>query len=332
MSKWRLATGLALFSLAVIAWRLVHHSGEVATDLLFGWAVFLVRVIPQLQLRWDGMTVFGIGLLGLVLLSQYLFHWLAGEMPSGADRAPAPWRWRWTIGIVGFVILMFTAGISVTGAVHQTVWLLESDQPLFGQGLPATPHGSVRRLEGLEEGLAAYASTWHTLPTHWQASADRPKHSWVTQILLFLNYSTEDIEMDRAWDDPINARHFRAVLPEVCNPQFRTPPLHDPRGFGLNHYAGNTHIFDRSQPVSAERVSAGAANVLLIGEVNSQFVAWGRPNNSRDPRNGIGMSDGFGGAPGTRGATVVMLDGLVRFIGNDIDPKVVEAMSGAIEE
>lgn len=68
------------------------------------------------------------------------------------------------------------------------------------------------------------------------------------------------------------------------------------------------------------------------GDVNSQFVAWGRPNNSRDPRNGIGTADGFGGAPGTHGATVVMLDGSVRFIGNDIDPTVVEAMSGAIEE
>ena len=109
--------------------------------------------------------------------------------------------------------------------------------------------------------------------------------------------------------------------------EFRNPPLRDRRGFGLNHYAGNSQIFDRQEQFSIDSVRDGMANTLMVGEVNGRFVPWGQPQNSRDPAQGLGTAEGFGGVPGSHGVNFVMLDGSVQFVEDGIDPKVLEAMS-----
>jgi hypothetical protein len=317
----------------ILVWPLVHHSGEIALDLSFGWIAFLVRVVPQLDVRWDGVAVFGVGLSGLAIVGHYLLRWLSRELGKGAEQTRRPWRLRWTLAIAGFVIVMFTAGISMIGATHQTVWLFRSDEPLFGQDVPR-PYGitSAVNLKIMGMVVSNHSDGHHTLPTQWREEPDMPRQSWVTQILSYLNYSTEAIDRRREWNDPVNAPSFRAIIPEVCNPQFRAPPLRDQHGFGLNHYAGNSRIFDRQERLPIDSVPDRAANTLMIGEVNSRFVPWGRPENSRDPANGINTADGFGGAPGSHGATFLMMDGSVRFVREDIDPGVLNAMSTPVSE
>ena len=314
--------------LGILVWRGVHPSGEIGTDLAFGWIMFLIRVVPTLEVRWDGVAMLGIGLVGLTIVAHYLLRWLSREMGSGTEHPRRPWRIRWTVAVVGFVILMFTAGISMIGATHQMVWLFRSDEPLFGQDLPQW-YGttSTEHLKMVGLGVSDHSDVYRTLPTQWRAEPDRPAQSWVTQILPFLNYSTDTIDLRREWNDPVNAHNFRAIIRELCNPQFRAPPLRDQHGFGLNHYAGNSRIFDRQKRLPIDSVQDGAANTLMIGEVNSRFVPWGRPENSRDPAKGIDTDAGFGGASGSHGATFLMLDGSVRFIREDIEPTVLEAMS-----
>jgi hypothetical protein len=80
--------------------------------------------------------------------------------------------------------------------------------------------------------------------------------------------------------------------------------------------------------VKAEEIAGGASNTILIGEVNHAFRPWGHPANWRDPATGINRPNGFGGAPGSGGARFVMMDGSVRFLSQDTDPAVLEALSG----
>lgn len=95
----------------------------------------------------------------------------------------------------------------------------------------------------------------------------------------------------------------------------------------MNHYAGNSEVFEHDGVLSILHLQDGLANTLMIGEVNGEFVPWGQPLNSRDPRVGINTPSGFGGAKGSRGATFSMMDGSVRFVSEDIDPKVLESLS-----
>ena len=65
----------------------------------------------------------------------------------------------------------------------------------------------------------------------------------------------------------------------------------------------------------------------MAGEASGNFKPWAHPVNWRDPSVGLGVSpDGFGGSHPS--VTVfLMVDGGVRAIRNDIDPKVLHALS-----
>lgn len=325
-------TGELVFCAAVVVplvlyiWYGAHHSGQVVAELMFGWIGFLWRVVPQLTVRWDGLVIFGIGLAGMVLLSHSLLRWLTSELRKGAEPPPPAWRFRSTVALVGLILVMFIAGVSMIGVVHQSAWLVQSDEPLFGEAL-GNPYGGAVRIDLKVLGLGVHNSiySYDTLPTQWDR--EQPPQSWVTQILFDLNYTNEQIDMTRPWDDPVNAPAFRSVIPKLVNSELRTPPLRDERGYALNHFAGNSLILDQQQKLAIQDITDGTSHTLLIGEVNTGFVPWGQPENSRDPRHGINKSDGFGGAPSSGGATFLMVDGSIRFISEDVDPAVLNALS-----
>ena len=103
-----------------------------------------------------------------------------------------------------------------------------------------------------------------------------------------------------------------------------------PDGNGLNHYAGNRNIFEAERRLDSRDLPQGGAQTVLIGEVNGAFAPWAEPRRNRDLRQGINQSpQGFGGAPGAGGAQFAMADGAIRFLSEDTDPAVLEALSGA---
>ena len=71
------------------------------------------------------------------------------------------------------------------------------------------------------------------------------------------------------------------------------------------------------------------SNTILAGEVSGGFMAWGDPDNRRDPANGMGTGpDQFGEAcPGARGVQMLLADGSVRFISENIDPQTLKALA-----
>lgn len=134
--------------------------------------------------------------------------------------------------------------------------------------------------------------------------------------------------MQAAWDAPANAAYFHCVIPEFIQPGLRGADLTDPWGFGLSHFAANVHVLGPNRGLGLKDIPDGAANTVLIGEVNADFRLWGDPVNWRDPVEGVNRSPrGFGGPRGAGGANFLMADGSVRFVGERVGTDVLRALA-----
>ena len=72
----------------------------------------------------------------------------------------------------------------------------------------------------------------------------------------------------------------------------------------------------------------GTSNTILAGEVSGGFMAWGDPENRRDPGNGFGTAPNqFGGPEAQRGVQMLLADGSVRFISENINPQTLKALA-----
>lgn len=324
----RTVLALVLGLLGIGLWRAIHPSGEIGTDLAFGWIGFLSRVLPDVTIRWDGLVIFLGGLAAAAILAHFLLSGLFRELKSRMPVTQARWRVRWTIVLLSSVILMFAAGISMVGITHQAAWLLKANEPMFGRSLNVSWTDSKSNLRSLGWGVVN-TSDVQGFPTRKVTARNGEPQSWVMDVLPYLGagYVTSDIDTGRAWNDPVNAEYFRSLIPELLNPAFRNAPLRDQHGFGLNHYAGNSELFERESEIPSIDAISDQSNLLLIGEVNSEFTAWGRPSNSRHPSVGINTPGGFGGPSGSDGALFVMADGSVRLINEQIDPDVLKSLS-----
>jgi hypothetical protein len=308
-------------------------SGEVGTTLAFGWIGYLSRVSSEVTIRWDGIAIFAGTLAASAIVAHLLFSGLFRELKTRIPIDQPRWRFRWTVGLLSTVILIFAAGTAMVGITHQVVWLLTAEEPLYARSLNISWTDSKSNLKSL--GIAVLnTSDVQGFPARDVTSRTGEPQSWVLDVLPYVGagYEIWEIDTQRAWNDPANAKHFRSLIPELLNPSFRNAPLRDGNGFGLNHYAGNSEMFDRASAPAIDDGPSDRSNLLLIGEVNSEFVAWGRPDNSRHPAVGINTPGGFGGAAGSDGALFVMADGSVRLINKDIDPRVLESLSRPMSE
>ena len=99
---------------------------ELPTTLAVGWYSYLARVLPHVSPDlWT--VVSGIVCLAGVVIGLHVFlNWIY----SASATEPRSWRRKWTLAVVGVLVLMFVAGIAVTGMVQQTTWLIRSAEPL----------------------------------------------------------------------------------------------------------------------------------------------------------------------------------------------------------
>jgi len=102
--------------------------------LPWGWINFLRRVLPEVSVNWSGI--------GMVIVCSAVamgcLHWLCGwfysHLRAGAGELGATvgprWSRRWTFALyVGFWIL-FCIVMGAAGVARQSIWLLESQEPL----------------------------------------------------------------------------------------------------------------------------------------------------------------------------------------------------------
>jgi len=329
MKYWPIAAGLVAIGFLVVVAAVLTI--QAAFTLVFGWAPFIGRVLPQMTV--DGPTV-AVGAAATVLFAA-VFHRVArtfrGIALAAPESAKRPWRIRSTIMVVSAVFLLFAAGISLIGVVHQLAWLADSDKPLLAEGL-ARRSNSAHNLGDIVLGMHNYASASASsvqMPAGGTFAPDGSMlHSWETLLLNYTSYSSGGIDKNRPWNDPVNQPYFRDVIPGFINDSLGTPPLEDEDKYGLSHYSANIRVMGPNRAMELTEITDGLANTILIGEVNAGFKPWGHPVNWRDPAIGINRGpNGFGGPRGAGGALFGMADGSVRFISDKIDPAALRALS-----
>ncbi|MCY2967556.1 MAG: DUF1559 domain-containing protein [Planctomycetota bacterium] len=178
-------------------------------------------------------------------------------------------------------------------------------------------------------GLAihAYSDAYNSLPPAITYSADgKPLHSWRVLILPYLGESGlyNMYNMDEPWDSPNNLP-LQGLMPRVyaCPSSTGTP------GGGTTQYlaiSGNGTIFPKDKPVSISHVTDGISNTLMVGESESASVPWMKPVDI-DASNGLTMGPAGLNSSHTNGAIVLLADGSVRFLPNDINPQSLNALS-----
>lgn len=301
--------------------------GQVLEALCIGWFRFLTRVLPRQQVSTSG---FATGLVCISLLAiglQGFFGWLVRSWPD-EHGAPRKWRFRWTFYLLAMTVVMFTAGTAFVGVVHQTTWLVTSPEPTMTSAadpaLLLKPQLQLSFIYGALDGSFGYLKglSPETMPS--DDGLVRP--SWQTAILPYLSINAESYDDKRSWNDPANKDACRRPVPEYLIPGVQGE-LHDANGYAISHYAGNEHVFlaARERPLRFKEMNA---EIVIVGEAAGNFKPWADPANLRDPLDGICTSaDAFGNTQGT-GCYFLKADGRVRFISADVDPSVLQAISG----
>jgi len=227
-------------------------------------------------------------------------------------------------------VLMFVAGISFIGLVHQTAWLATTPEPMTEYRLSReripTPNLALQ-MTGIS--FNNWADIFKQTPSNgaWP-KGDQGVHSWQGRIMPFI-MQAENIDFHLDWNHPKNVPAFRRFVPHYLSPEFGV--LRESRGYAVSHYAGNVRFFE-PQPPKLEVLKKRGQNMVVCGEVSHDFMAWGDPANLRDPTLGINRSPtGFGNAD-ERGAIFLMADGSTRLLSSNIDPRVLDALASSATE
>lgn len=341
---------IAVFILLTIA--LGYVTGvpvETGIRLVTGWLAFLGRTLSRVTVNWSGVATIGL-CAALLLVGGHRFAvwlssaWDAKSPSAGLADTPAPpgldaylrkvrtWPIRRTALLLAIVVLMFVAGISFIGLVHQTAWLATTPEPMNEQRLDLHPlyYSSLRNLGFIGSGVQFWSDVYKHAPVNgsWpndeQPAAEQGEHSWQTRILPYFGYGELHIDFKLDWDDPANAHAFRRFVPEYLTPEIGV--LRESRGYAVSHYAGNVRFFE-PQPPAFEALKKDGRSMIVCGEVAHDFMAWGDPANLREPTLGVNRSPaGFGSADET-GALFLMADGSTRFLSTNIDPSVLAALA-----
>lgn len=328
---WQLGLGLVLFVLFLVLPAIgLGVPAEFCWKLVTGWIPFLSRVAGKVSISTVGV------LSGLVWAAGFVggLHWFArwftaARQAESAEGGRTGWPWRWTLAISGLIVTAFVAGIALTGVVHQTLWLITSPEPL------TKPPESLARLLSRNNLKQINLAMWnlHDLEGEFPAGATfdstgRPLHGWQTALLQLLGQDAvaHHIDRRRPWNDPVNSRALRQPIPEYLNPAYSAPQVPTER-LAETHYSGNVLLLGDRRLKASEDIPDGLSNTMLVGEIRDRFVPWGRPRNVRDLRLGINQSpDGFG-SPFSGGMHILMADGSVKFLSENVDPKTLRFLA-----
>ncbi len=166
--------------------------------------------------------------------------------------------------------------------------------------------------------------------------------SWLVKILPYLDqanlYSLIDFEF--GWEDAVNERPLKTIIPVYQNPSVAD----DHPEYPTTHYIGlaglgedgpelpvtspKAGVFAYDRATHIRDITDGTSNTIAISD-GSDPGPWsaGGPSTIRPltKKPYINGPDGIGG-PHQGGVQVGLADGSVRFLSEDIDPEVMEAL------
>lgn len=165
--------------------------------------------------------------------------------------------------------------------------------------------------------------------------------SWMVSILPFIEQTSlyDVIDKEKGWKAGDNADWTAVAIPTLLNPQVAD----DTRG--ATHYVGIAGIgkdaatlpitdkkagaFGYNRKLRFRDVLDGTSNTIGVTEASKNYGSWGAGGDatirSLTKKPYINGPDGIG-SPFPGGLNVMILDGSVRFVSENIDPTVLEAL------
>ncbi len=174
--------------------------------------------------------------------------------------------------------------------------------------------------------LHNYHDVFNGFPAaHLNDAQGQPKLSWRVSILPFADepqlynaYSFHD-----AWDSPSNSRLLNPM------PRVYACPSHAAPGGTNTCYAaitGDNTAMGSGKCVKLREITDGSSNTLLIVEACRLNIPWMKPQDiDAATFTRIGDPNGVSSFH-TGGAHILLADGSVRYVSNDLDPNVFKAL------
>jgi prepilin-type processing-associated H-X9-DG protein len=169
-------------------------------------------------------------------------------------------------------------------------------------------------------------------PANVTDSNGRPMHSWRVLILPFLDQMPlyEKYRLDEPWDGPNNQKLADPILAV-----YRCPGHDDAQNKSdsmVTSYVavvGPETAWPESRTAAIRDIKDGTSNTLLIVEIVNSGIHWMEPRDLHvvqmartiNPKAGQGIS-----SPHTGGAQVLMADGTVRFISEQLTAETIRAL------
>lgn len=203
---------------------------------------------------------------------------------------------------------------------------------------------SKNNLKQIAIALHNYHDVYRSFPSGTiEESADEVKDrlSWMVSILPFVDQAAlyDQIDRKQGWDSDANSDWTSLVIQAFLNPN------EPPTGEGETHYVGmagigedapnldvkspRAGVFGYNRKTRMRDILDGTSNTIGVTESSDEYGPWaagGRPTIralTEEPY--INGPDGIGSSfPG--GLNVMMMDGSVRFVSENIDPEVFKAL------
>ncbi len=184
---------------------------------------------------------------------------------------------------------------------------------------------SSNNLKSIGLAIHNFESAYKYLPSGCDAEA---KHGWMSRIFPYMESSTwySETDFNVSWEHPLNRDHFKTrilsyQIPD-CEYRFTT------EGYGITNYLANPAVLHRNSKVTFSQLTAGLANVWLVGESAGNKTPFGYPFNWRELHWPLSTdSDGLGAW--SDGAHFCKVDGSVIFLSNKTDRAIVEQLAEA---
>ena len=209
-------------------------------------------------------------------------------------------------------LLKWLARLAVTGTLLLLVAAFYLPAQRSSRGEAARRSQCVINLKQIGIALANYETRYGMLPPACTVDAEgRPLHSWRTLILPFLEGGpaiSDQVDLARPWDDPVNAAALGAMPPIYRCPSY----LGEANTTPYLAIIGPDACFLPDRPRRLAEITHGHAATLMVVEANSVVpVPWMAPRDA-DAEDLPALV--ARGSDHPRGTNAALADGSVRFL------------------